>query len=89
MLLFRDYLEAVALPIPIADWEMEAGAGIQVHGIAHRFDRNVGAKSWRFSKRFASKGEIFERSGIRLFARSIRGYMGETIPMVFPKCDSD
>lgn len=78
MLLFRDYLDGVAPPIPSADLEMEAGAGIQVNGIAQRFDHNMGVESWVFSMRGVSIAEIFERSGIRLFARNIRGYMGET-----------
>jgi hypothetical protein len=77
MLLFRDYLDGVAPPIPSADLEMEAGAGIKVNGIAQRFDHNTGVESWVFSMRGAAVAEIFERSGLRLFARNIRGYMGE------------
>jgi hypothetical protein len=77
MLLFRDYLDGVAPPIPSADLEMEAGAGIQVNGISQRFDHNTGVESWVFSMRGAAVAEIFERSGLRLFARNIRGYMGE------------
>jgi len=77
MLLFRDYLDGVAPPIPSADLEMEAGAGIQVNGISQRFDHNLGVESWVFSMRGAAVAEIFERSGLRLFARNIRGYMGE------------
>ena len=76
MLLFRDYLDGVAPPIPSADLEMEAGAGIKVNGISQRFDHNTGVESWVFSMRGAAVGEIFERSGLRLFARNIRGYMG-------------
>jgi len=77
MLLFRDYLDGVAPPIPSADLEMEVGAGIQVNGIAQRFDQNTGVESWVFSMRGAAVAEIFDKSGIRLFARNIRGYMGE------------
>ncbi|AMV35270.1 AIPR protein [Pirellula sp. SH-Sr6A] len=77
MLLFRDYLDGVAPPIPSADLEMEAGAGIQVNGISQRFDHNTGVESWVFSMRGAAVAEIFEKSGLRLFARNIRGYMGE------------
>lgn len=76
MLLFRDYLDGVAPPIPSADLEMESGAGIQVNGISQRFDHNMGVESWVFSMRGDAVAEIFEKSGLRIFARNIRGYMG-------------
>ena len=76
MLLFRDYLDGVAPPIPSLDLEMECAAGIQVNGIAQRFDHTLNVESWVFSMRGHSIAEIYDRSGLRIFARNIRGFMG-------------
>lgn len=78
MLLFRDYLDGVAPPIPSLELEMESAAGIKVTGIANRVDHSLGVESWVFSMRGHSIAEVYERSGLRLFARNIRGFMGTT-----------
>ena len=81
MLLFRDYLDGVAPPIPSADLEMESGSTVTVNGIAQRFDRNAQVESWVFSMQGQSIAEIYDRAGLRIFARNIRGFMGKNTPV--------
>jgi len=76
MLLFRDYLDGVAPPIPTLDLEMEAGSGVKVDGTTHRFDMRTKVDSWVFSMRGDAVAALYERSGRRLFARNIRGFLG-------------
>jgi len=76
MLLFRDYLDGVAPPVPALELEMEAGSGVTVNGIAQRFDHSANVESWVFSMRGDAVARLYDRAGIRLFARNIRGFMG-------------
>jgi hypothetical protein len=81
MLLFRDYLDGVAPPIPTLDLEMESGAGVTVNGVAQRFDHAAKVESWVFSMRGDAVAALFDRAGTRLFARNIRGFMGMKTPV--------
>lgn len=81
MLLFRDYLDDVAPPIPTLDLEMEARAGVTVNGIAQRLDRATKVESWVFSMRGDAVAALYERARLRLFARNIRGFMGMDTPV--------
>lgn len=81
MLLFRDYLDGVAPPIPTLDLETEAGPGVKINGIAQRFDDVTKVESWVFSMRGDAVAAIYERAGLRLFARNIRGFMGMNTPV--------
>jgi hypothetical protein len=81
MLLFRDYLDGVAPPIPTLDLEMESGDGITVNGVAQRFDQNTKVESWVFSMRGDAVARLYEKAGLRLFARNIRGFMGMKTPV--------
>jgi hypothetical protein len=49
LLLLSDYMDGVAPPVPSLDLEMEAGEGIQVQGIFHRYDGKTQIESWVFS----------------------------------------
>ena len=81
MLMFRDYLDGVAPPIPTLDLEMEAGPGVTVNGVAQRFDRTRKVESWVFSMRGDAVAALYEKAGLRLFARNIRGFMGMNTPV--------
>jgi hypothetical protein len=76
--LLSDYLDGVAPPIPELQLEMESGDGIDLRSVFHRFDMHTGIDSWVFSMKGDKVAELFESSGIRLFARNIRGYLGKT-----------
>jgi hypothetical protein len=78
LLLLRDYLDGVAPPIPSIELQMEAGSDVKVNGILQRFDGKTDVESWVFSMRGSDVGELYQRSGIRIFARNIRGFLGET-----------
>jgi hypothetical protein len=81
MLLFLDYLDGVAPPIPTLDLEMEAGSDVTVNGVSQRYDRAANVESWVFSMRGDAVAMLYEKAGIRLFARNIRGFMGTSTPV--------
>jgi hypothetical protein len=76
MLLFRDFLDGVAPPIPTLDLEMENLPGVVVNGISQRFDHRTKVESWVFSMRGDAVAMLYETAGPRLFARNIRGFLG-------------
>ncbi|MBN1904810.1 MAG: AIPR family protein [Deltaproteobacteria bacterium] len=78
MLLMSDYLDGVAPPIPTLDLVMENGQGISVNGILQRYDSRSKIESWVFSMQGDAIAHLYEVGGKRLFARNIRGFMGET-----------
>jgi hypothetical protein len=81
MHLLRDYLDGVAPPIPTLDLEMEQQPGVKVNGILQRFDGKSSIESWVFSMRGDSVADMFEATGLRLYARNIRGFLGEKGPI--------
>jgi hypothetical protein len=78
LLLYHDYLDGVAPPIPILDLEMEKGLGISVNGVMQRYDKQGEIESWVFPMRGSDIGELYDVSGVRLFARNIRGFLGKS-----------
>ena len=79
--LWRDYLDGVAPPIPTLELVMESGQGISVNGILQRYDARSKIESWVFSMKGDTVAELFELGGKRLFARNIRGFLGENTPV--------
>jgi len=77
-LLMRDYLDGVAPPIPTLDLVMERGQGISVNGILQRYDARSRIESWVFSMQGDAVAELYDAGGKRLFARNIRGFLGES-----------
>lgn len=78
MLLMSDYLDGVAPPIPTLDLVMENGQGISVNGILQRYDSRSKIESWVFSMQGDAIAHLYEVGGKRLFARNVRGFLGET-----------
>jgi len=78
MILLRDYLDGVAPPIPTLDLEMEKGPKVAVNGVLQRFDIESEIESWAISMRGDAVADLFEFAGPRLFARNIRGFLGQT-----------
>jgi hypothetical protein len=81
MLVLRDYLDGVAPPIPTLDLEMEQGRSVVVNQIMQRYDEDNKIESWVFSMRGDKIAELYELGGLRLFARNIRGFLGEGTPV--------
>ena len=78
ILLLSDYFDGVAPPVPSLDLEIEAGEGIAGSGVLHRLDQNTNIESWIFSMSGRAVGELYVHAGIRLFARNVRGFLGNT-----------
>lgn len=78
LFLLRDYLDGVAPPVPSLDLEMESGQGVRLNGILQRYDSRTGIESWVFSMSGQAVGGLYEFAGVRLFARNVRGYLGNT-----------
>ena len=81
MFILREYLDGVAPPIQHVNLEMEKGQGIKVNGIFQRYDTRSNIESWVFSMKGDAISDLFEYGGIRLFARNIRGFLGENTPV--------
>ncbi len=78
MLIFQDYLDGVAPPIPTLDLEMEKGPNVTVNSVAQRYDDSNEIESWVFSMSGDRVAELYNYAGVRLFARNIRGFLGES-----------
>jgi hypothetical protein len=74
--LLDNYLDGVAPPIPFVELPIESSPGP-----IYREDRRTGIHSWIFSIRGGALAKVYEQSGIRLFARNIRGFLGLTTPI--------
>ena len=81
MILLRDYLDGAAPPIPSVDLEMEKGYGVSVNGIYQRYDKRSGIESWAFSMKGDTIADLVDSYRKRLFARNIRGFLGENTPV--------
>jgi hypothetical protein len=72
----NDYLDGVAPPIPEVDLPVEAGGRGHASGEVQRFDARTQIEAWIFSTNGFAIGELFRRHGVRLFARNVRGFLG-------------
>lgn len=75
---FKDYLEGVAPAVPILPLKILSDGPVQSSGIINRMDPQKDIESWVFSMSAKDVGEMYKKTGIRLFARNIRGYLGDT-----------
>lgn len=76
--LLADYLDGVAPPVPSLDLEIESGGGVRNVGMLNRYDSKTDIESWVFSMTNIAVAGLFERAGLRLFARNVRGFLGST-----------
>jgi hypothetical protein len=76
--LLSDYLDGVAPPVPMLELEIESGHGIKLGGVLQRYDGNTEIESWVIPVNVRHIADMYERSGIRLFARNVRGFLGDT-----------
>jgi hypothetical protein len=72
MALLGEYLDGVAPPVPSLDLPVEGGRG------GARFDEESGIQSWVVTMTGEDVGKLYNQAGVRLFARNIRGYLGDT-----------
>ncbi len=78
MRLLTDYLDGVAPPVPLLGLELESGLGVSLSGILQRFDQRTKIESWVVPVSVAQIAQMYETAGIRLFARNVRGFLGDT-----------
>lgn len=78
LLMLADYLDGVAPPVPSLDLPLETGDGVQCTAPLRRTDEKTGIKAWVFSMNATAVAEMFDRAGVRLFARNVRGFLGKT-----------
>lgn len=76
--MLKDYLEGVAPAVPTLFLPLASEGPIINEGAVHRFDPRKGVESWVFSMETKDIAEMYDKAGIRLFARNIRGYLGGT-----------
>jgi hypothetical protein len=76
--IFDDYLKGVAPAVPSLLLPIASGASVRSEGTIYRFDPEKKIESWVFSMAARDVGEMSKRVGIRLFARNVRGFLGET-----------
>ena len=70
--LMQDYIEGAAPPIPSVTLDIQGGE------VFKRDDEKTGITSWIFTMSGSDVGNLFNKIGIRLFARNIRGFLGTT-----------
>jgi len=78
MTIYQNYLEGIAPAVPLLKLRIVSDGAIQHEGIIHRFDPRTKIESWVFSMSGKDVGSMFSKTGIRLFAKNIRGYLGIT-----------
>jgi AIPR protein len=74
---FGDYLDGVAPPVRSLDLPVQASGRVS-SGVSSRFDPTSQIESWVFSMSGRDVAKLFRSTGVRLFARNIRGYLGGT-----------
>lgn len=77
LLLLSDYIDGVAPPIPTLDLEIEHQSRIQLKSVFQRNDDSNNLETWAFTMRGDAIADLYEYAGARLFARNIRGFLGE------------
>lgn len=76
--IFHDYIYGIAPAVPTLFLRIAESGAATTEGVHHRFDPKTEIESWVFSMAAADVGALFKKSGVRLFARNIRGYLGES-----------
>jgi hypothetical protein len=76
--LLVDYLGGAAPPVPFLDLRIDARGIVGSDGVIQRFDAQNGIESWLLTMSGKDIGELYSKAGDRLFARNIRGFLGDT-----------
>jgi hypothetical protein len=77
LLMLADYLDGVAPSGDTLDLRMESGDGVACSGPLNRKDDKTGIEAWVFSMASQPIADMFERARTHLFARNVRGFLGE------------
>jgi hypothetical protein len=76
--LLTDYLGGAAPPVPSLDLRVDATGIVGSDGMIQRYDQKTGIESWILTMTGKDVGYLYTDAGDRLFARNIRGFLGDT-----------
>jgi hypothetical protein len=76
--LLIDYLGGAAPPVPFLDLPIDSRGIVASDGVVQRYDRGSGIESWILSMSGRDLASLYGKAGDRLFARNIRGFLGDT-----------
>lgn len=76
--LLVDYLGGAAPPVPFLDLLIDSRGIAGADGVIQRYDQGSGIESWILSMSGKDLASLYETAGDRLFARNIRGFLGDT-----------
>jgi hypothetical protein len=76
--LLTDYLGGAAPPVPFLDLPIDPRGLVGSDGVIQRFDHKTDIESWILSMSGKDVGNLYKLAGDRLFARNIRGFLGDT-----------
>lgn len=76
--LLLDYLGGAAPPVPHLDLHIDSRATQGSEGVIQRYDPSSRIESWILSMAGSELAKLYNRAGDRLFARNIRGFLGDT-----------
>lgn len=76
--LLTDYLGGAAPPVPFLDLKIDARGIVGSDGVIQRFDQHTGIESWILTMAGKEVGALYSNASDRLFARNIRGFLGDT-----------
>jgi hypothetical protein len=80
VVVMRNYLDD-APSIPACTLEIEKSDEVSGSNISQRFDEKNRIDCWVLSMRGDKIAELYEKAGPRLFARNVRGYLGQRTPV--------
>jgi hypothetical protein len=76
--LLIDYLGGAAPPVPYLDLPIDPRGIVGSDGVIQRYDADSGIESWILTMSGREVAALYGRAGDRLFARNIRGFLGDT-----------
>lgn len=76
--LLTDYLGGAAPPVPYLDLPIDPRGIVGSDGVVQRYDPATGVESWILSMSGSDLAALYSKAGDRLFARNIRGFLGDT-----------
>jgi hypothetical protein len=76
--LLTDYLGGAAPPVPYLDLPIDPRGIVGSDGVVQRYDPTTGVESWILGMSGRDLAALYEKAGDRIFARNIRGFLGDT-----------
>lgn len=76
--LLTDYLGGAAPPVPFLELRIDARGISGSDGALQRYDSETGIESWVLAISGRDAADLYSQAGDRLFARNIRGFLGDT-----------